>query len=123
MTATSTRRLTPVQAAVLGALPSAGYLTPAGLVRDGGLDPDLSPLAVWRAAESLVRKGIAVKGAAGGIGRNTGYRAAPAPALPASLAALRASCAAAGITAESPDMPDDEAERLYALERADYEIG
>jgi hypothetical protein len=37
------------------------------------------------------------------------------------LAALRASCAAAGITAESPSGLDAEAERLAALERADYD--
>jgi len=38
----------------------------------------------------------------------------------AKLDALRNACAEAGIAAESPDVPDREAEDLYALERADY---
>lgn len=104
------RTLTPMQAAVLGAL-DGEYRTPAGLIRAGLLDPQASPLATWRAAQALAARGLAEKGDADGIPRNTGYR------RPAALEALRADLAAAGVTAGSPLVLDPEAEQLARQER------
>ena len=107
---TRTRTLTPMQAAVLGALDDT-FRTPGGLIRTGLLDPQASPLATWRAAQALTARGLAEKGDADGIPRNTGYRRPPV------LEALRADLAAAGATAESPLELDPEAEQMARQER------
>jgi len=75
MRATRTlRKLTPAQSALLGSMDEDEYRTVSVILREGGLEPVLSPLEGWKVAEQLVRRGDAEKGAAGGIGRNTGYR-------------------------------------------------
>ena len=105
----TTKTLTPTQAAVLGALDDE-YRTLGALLRTGQLTGP-TPLEAWRAAKTLVAKGLAEIGLADGIPRNTGYR------RPAALEALRADLLAAGVTAESPDVLDPEAEQLARQER------
>src|ERR1700677_746777 len=99
-----------MQAAVLGALDDT-FRTPGGRTRTGLLDPAASPLATWRAAQALTARGLAEKGDADGIPRNTGYR------RPAALEALRAELVAAGVTAESPDVLDEDGERFAREDR------
>jgi len=95
------RKLTVNQAALLGSMDEDEYRTVSGILRAGGLEAVLSALEGWKAAEQLVRRGEAEKGAAGGIARNTGYR----------LAATR----------HSPGQPDldERDEYLYRREQED----